>query len=376
MGVTPILVVAGDTSGDLYGAQLMKSIRKRKENVSFFGIGGHCMAEEGLELVVHLKELSVVGIWEALFKLPLAFRAWAKLRKAIDDRKPPLAILIDFPGFNLAIAPRLKDRGIKVLYYVSPQLWAWWPSRAKRLKGSVDKLAVILPFEEDFFKRYGIEAQFVGHPQWEVIEKAPQRIEARRTLGLGEDEVVIGFFPGSRQGELLRHLDLMAGTLKLLRKALSPLRSLLALAPGLQEYGSLATAKGFEVFYNRALEVLSASDLVIAASGTITLQAALLGTPMVVVYKVHPLSYFLGKMLVKVPFISLPNLLLGEKVVPEFIQKETTPQRVAEEAIRLLKDSDYRTQVLNCFQRLRGLLPKGASDRVAEMALMLLEVET
>lgn len=374
MGVIPILVVAGDASGDLYGAQLMKSIRKIRGAVSFFGIGGNRMLEEGFELVVHLKELSVVGIWEAVTKLPIALKAWRKLKRAVEVRKPPLAILIDFPGFNLSIAPRLKSRGIKVLYYVSPQLWAWWSNRAKRLRNSVDKLAVILPFEESFFQRYGIEAQFVGHPQWEVIERAPHRIEARRALGLEEDEIAIGFFPGSRQGELLRHLDLMEGTLRFLRKDFSPIRPLLALAPGLGESFPLATTKGFEVFYDRSLEVLSASDLVIVASGTITLQAALLGIPMVVIYRIHPFSYFWGKRLVKVPFISLPNLLLGEKVVPELIQGEATPKRIAEEALRLLKDSAYRTRVLYHFQRLKELLPKGASDRVARMALELLGV--
>jgi len=376
MGLTPILVVAGDASGDLYGAQLLKSIRKMKKEVSFFGIGGNQMVEEGLELIVHLKELSVVGLWEALTKVPLAIKAWLKLKKALEERKPPLAILIDFPGFNLSIAPRLKKRGVKVLYYVSPQLWAWWPSRAKRLKESVDALAVVLPFEESFFNRYGIKAHFVGHPQWEVLERAPHRTEARRTLGLREDEVVIGFFPGSRKGEFLRHLDLMGETLELLRETLPSLRPLLALAPGLEELRPMARAKGFEVLYDKAIEVLSASDLAIAASGTITLQAALLGVPMVVVYKVHFLSYFLGKRLVKVPYISLPNLLLGEQVVPELVQKEANPQRIAEEALRLLRDHTYREQALGGFQKLRGLLPKGASERVAKMALGLLEAGT
>ena len=364
-------MVAGEPSGDTYGAQVIHRLRERDPELYFFGIGGREMERAGVKLLGRCEEMAVVGIVEAVGKLPKVIKVWRRLKRAIELLKPKLSILIDYPGFNLRLARELKGRGVPVLYYVSPQLWAWWPQRAKEFRKGIDQLAVILPFEVDFFRRYGIEATFVGHPQREVIKEAPSRGEARRLLGVQPGERVIGLFPGSREGELKRHIGPMVGAVKILREQVPGLRFFLALASGLEP--PRLDPVGIEVLQGEALKVMAASDLLLAASGTVTLQGALMGIPMVVIYRVNPLSYWLGKRIVRVSFISLPNLLLGEGLLPELIQQDVSPWRIATEAKGLLLDRERRERIREGFRRIRELLPEGAPDRVADMAIKLME---
>ncbi len=366
-----ILIVAGEASGDLYGAQLVFFLKEKHPEFDFFGIGGPELRKAGLRSLCRMEELSVVGLFEVFPKIPKLWRALRLIEKEIKTLQVNLSILIDFPGFNLHLAKKLKKWGIPILYYVSPQIWAWWPSRAKKLKGYVDRLAVILPFEDEFFKKYGIEAHFVGHPQREIIEKAPSAEEARISLGITSEEKVIGLFPGSRKGEVKRHLKVMVETVKLLKREFSNLKALLALVPGLSD-DFFEIKEGIKIIKNDPLRVMAASDLVIAASGTVTLQGALMGKRMVVIYKVNPLSYFFAKALVKVPFIALPNLLLGKLVFPELIQREATPSQLAEVAKNLLLDENKKGEMEFVSERLRELLPRGAPERVAQIALELM----
>lgn len=364
-----ILIVAGEASGDTYGAQVVRCLKERDPELSFFGIGGRELEAEGVEILWPCHSLAVVGLMEVLGKLPLVYKAWRAIMDRMRTSRPHLAILIDFPGFNLRLARKLKEMGIPVLYYVAPQVWAWWPQRATALARVVDKLAVILPFEGDFFKGYGIEATFVGHPQREVLKKAPSKDEARALLGLREGEMAIGVFPGSRKGEMERHFGPMVAACRILKGRYPHLRFFLALVPGL---GLPGDPDPLEPFEGGALEVLAASDLMIAASGTVTLQGALMGVPMVVVYKVNPLSFSLGKRLVKVPYIALPNLLLGYPVVPELLQGEATPERIAREVTAIIEDEEKQKRMREGFRMILELLPEGAPARVAEMALQMI----
>jgi len=366
-----ILIVVGEASGDLYGAQLVSFLREKHPQLDFFGIGGPELRKVGLRSLFKMEELSVVGLFEVFPKIPKLWKALRLIEKEIKNLQVNLSILIDFPGFNLHLAKKLKKWGIPVLYYVSPQIWAWRPSRAKRLKEYVDSLAVILPFEVEFFKKYGIEAHFVGHPQREIIEKAPSPEEARISLGITSEEKVIGLFPGSRKGEIKKHLKVMVETVKLLKREHSNLKPLLALAPGLSD-DFFEIKEEIKVIKNDPLRVMAASDLLIAASGTVTLQGALMGKRMVVIYKVNPLSYFFAKAFVKVPFIALPNLLLGKMVFPELIQREANPSKLAEVAKNLLLEENKKGELESVSERLKELLPSGAPERVAKIALELM----
>jgi len=366
-----ILIVAGEASGDLYGAQLVSFLKEKHPEMDFFGIGGPELRKAGLRSLFKMEELSVVGLFEAFSKIPKLWKALRSIEREINRLPVHLSILIDFPGFNLYLAKKLKKWGIPVLYYVSPQIWAWWSSRAKRLKECVDRLAVILPFEVEFFKNYGIEALFVGHPQREIIEKAPSREEARTSLGIDSDQKVIGLFPGSRRGEVKRHLKVMVKTVELLRRDFPDLKALLALAPGLSDE-LFQVEREIKVIKNDPLRVMAASDLLIVASGTVTLQGALMGKRMMVIYKVNALSYFLAKALVKVSFIALPNLLLGRMVFPELIQREANPFKLAEVAKNMLLDENKEEELIFVSRRLKELLPSGAPERVAKIALELM----
>lgn len=366
----PVLIVAGEASGDIYAAQVVRSLREKDPSLYFFGIGGKGLEGEGTEILFPCESLAVVGLMEVLGRLPAVLKAWKVLMEAVRTLRPRLAILVDFPGFNLRLARRLKGMGVPVLYYVSPQVWAWWPQRARTLAQVVDRLAVILPFEVDFFRAHGIEATFVGHPQREVVKGAPSREEARGLLGVEEGQRVIGIFPGSRQGEVKRLWGVMVEACRILKGDHPDLRFFAALAPGVR----IPRGGGWPVepVPEGALTVMAASDAMVAASGTVTLQGALMGVPMVVVYRVNPLSFLIGKRLVKVPYISLPNLLLGKPLVPELIQGDATPERIALEAGVLLEDEGRRREMAEGFSRIRELLPEGAPHRVAQMALEML----
>ena len=364
-------MVAGEASGDLYGARLALALRERAPGIHLYGIGGREMERAGVELLWRCEELAVVGIVEAMTKLPQVVRAYRTLRASLADR-PSLAILIDYPGFNLPLAKALKKRGIPVLYYVSPQVWAWRPGRARKMGKRVDRLAVILPFEVEFFKRYGIEATFVGHPLQEVLAEVPRREEARRRLGLREDERVVAILPGSRPTEVKKLLTPMVEASEILRRGMTDLRFLLALAPSLKREVLPPLEPWVEIVEGRPLEVMASSDVMMVASGTATLQGALLGIPMVILYRVNPISYLLGRLLVRVEHIGLPNLLRGRRVVPELIQGEVKPERIAEEVKRLLLDREAREGMRREFEEIGLALEGDASQRVAELAMELM----
>jgi len=366
-----IMIIAGETSGDIHGAKLVSAIRKRNNGLFFCGIGGRALGEAGVKLLMDASEIAVVGITEVFSKIPNILKGLRVAKKALKTLHPDLLILIDFPDFNLHLASSAKKLGIPVLYYISPQIWAWRPGRVKRIGELVDHLAVILPFEEDFYRGHKIPVTFVGHPLLDNHASPQNKTLNRHT----KDNPVIGFLPGSRDGEIARHLPIMINSARILHRKIDNVKFLISLAPEVKRtyvegiIKKSKTAFAFELVADRSEKVFERSNLVVAASGTVTLEAAISGTPMVIIYKVSPISYWVGRAMIQVKHIGLVNLIAGRKIVPELLQKAASPTRISDTVLEMLRDpSDLeriRLELLNIRDLLGG---PGASERVADIA--------
>jgi lipid-A-disaccharide synthase len=375
-----MLLVAGEASGDLHGARLLSELRELLPELRVFGLGGRGLREAGMEAVADFSRVSVVGIAEVLRVLPRARRIFRQLLEEADRRKPAVAVLIDFPEFNLRLARQLKERGTPVIYYVSPQIWAWRRGRLKIVSEAVDKMLVLFPFETDFY-RGRVDVQHVGHP---LVDEVPQLSQAwdpgKEPTGQPGDEYRVALLPGSRSSEIMRLLPVLLETAGQLAQRL-PVTFSLIQAPSVAESaieGQLARSDvEIRVVREDRFEAIAGCHLAICASGTATLEVGLLRTPMVVVYRVGGGSYLLGRLLVRVPFISLVNLVLGARVVPELIQREVKADRIAAEALRLLQNSDAREEMRKELGRLRTALgSEGASRRAALQVSRFLTGET
>lgn len=370
--MTPsILMVAGEASADQHGAKVLSKLRAVRSDVQVFGIGGESMREAGLTPIARAEDISVAGLTEVLFALPRIYRIMGQLTAAAAERRPAAAVLLDLPDFNLRLAARLRKLGIPVIYYISPQVWAWRPKRVEAIKRLVDKMLVILPFEEDFYRQHGVDAEFVGHPLVEDLPAPTAPNQARTASGLVPTSgPVVALLPGSRAKEVSRHLPLMLQGLAELRQSVPELRALLPVASTIErsQIDALVTASGesVTVLDGRASEALQAADVALVCSGTATLQTALLERPMVVVYRVSWLTFQILRRLVRVAHIALVNLIAGHKLVPELVQGEFTALNVAEELRRLLLDAEHHKKVKQQLHRMRDQLgSQGAADRVA-----------
>jgi len=373
-----IVIVAGEASGDLHAADVVKELLRRAPQLAIEGIGGDRMREVGVRLHAHASDLAVVGVAEVAVRLPALVRAYRTMVRLLSARRPNLLILVDFPDFNLLLARRAHRLGIPVLYFISPQVWAWRRGRIRSIARLVRRLVVIFPFEEGFYRRWGVEALYVGHPLLDRLSPPPSKEASRRRLGLEQAACVVGLLPGSRIGEITRHLPLLLEATGQLMTNREGLRVIIAAAEGipLDLIGSYLkqSPNSAKVVQGRAHEVIAASDLVLAASGTATLEAAVIGTPMVVVYRLAFPSWLLARILIRVPFVAMPNVVAGQEIVPELIQFQATPDRIAATARRLL-DSPEASRVMR--GRLRELRdrfgPPGAAGRTADVILDLLQ---
>jgi len=369
------MIIAGEASGDLHGAKLVEAMKERNPSLHFFGIGGSALRHEGVDLLLDAAELSVVGITEVISKIPAILFGLKTARRALVKLRPHLLILIDFPDFNLHVAAFAKRVGIPVLYYISPQIWAWRQGRARKIARLIDHMAVILPFEEAFFKNHNVPVSFVGHPLMDQVCNAGAVDQFDHPV---KGFLTVGLVPGSRGGEVMRHLPVMIGAARLIAERFKAVRFLVSLAASvdrgmverlIQEYGANLD---IELVADGVENVFSRSHANIVASGTVTLQAAICGAPMVVIYSVSPLSYRLGKALIKVPWISLVNLIAEKPVVRELIQHEANPVQITEEVCRMLEHPDVIDDMKRDFGEIcRRLGGSGASVRVAEIALGL-----
>jgi lipid-A-disaccharide synthase len=367
-----IMIIAGEASGDLHGANLVKAIQAREPSISFFGVGGTALKGAGVTIRVQSEELSVVGLSEVFSKIGKILKALSLLKKDLKTLRPDLLILIDFPDFNLRLAAAAKKLNIPVMYYISPQVWAWRTGRVKKIRRLVDEMVVILPFEADFYKEHDIPVTFVGHPLLDNI--SPD--DFNNTLNK-EGPPIIGLLPGSRSEEVARLLPVMIEAAGIISEEVREVKFIIPVAPSLNKdkaekmlQGSMAD---ISIAQGNVYEVLKSAVLVISASGTATLEAAIFGTPMLIVYKVSPLSYWLGTKLIRVKYAGLANLIAGEEIVPELIQEKASPENIAEHALRLLRDKKARAEMQQQLNAIRKELgDPGASDMAAKVALRML----
>jgi lipid-A-disaccharide synthase len=365
-----LLISAGEASGDLHGARLLEALRRLRPDLSAFGMGGERLEAAGLDRVVPSESLSVVGIFEVFEKLPALRRALARMTDAARKRAPDLAVLIDFPDFHGLLARRLRRENVPIVYYVSPQVWAWRPGRARTIARMARRIVTLFPFETEIYRRLGADAVCAGHPVADDVrealatETAPPRMREHRLVLL----------PGSRVAEVRRHWLPMRETAERLGRRFD-LEVAVVRAPGLpEELFPGAAEQGVALVDTARHAMIASADLAIVASGTATLETALCGTPMIVVYRTSAASYAIGKRLVKVPWISLVNIVAGEAVVPELIQEQFHPDRLEREVAALLGSPEACVRMQLALARVsRSLGPPGASERAAHAVLDVLE---
>jgi lipid-A-disaccharide synthase len=379
--MTKLLISAGESSGDQRAAALLLALRKQLPELRAFGMGGTALRGAGCRVDVDNSQLDVMGLIEPLFKLPDIFRTMKKLVTLAESEKPDAALLCDYPGFNLRLAARLKARGIRVIYYVSPQVWAWAPGRIKRIAGLVDKMLVLFPFEVELYKQAGLDVEFVGHPLAdELPADYPERgRRLRAELGIADDQELLALLPGSRPMELEKHLAVFAAAaarVKAQRPTVQPVIAVTARTDTVSIANAAAKASGLDipVVAGRSREITAASELALVVSGTATLETALLGRPMLVCYRTKLLNYLIGRLLVTIPCLSLANVIAGRPVVPELWQFEVNPGRVADAALAMLEDDVARARIGAELETLRRKLGvHGASRRAAEAVKHVLE---
>ena len=367
-----LLISCGEPSGELYGSELVRHLRPELPGLDVFGLGGDRLEAEGAALVAHVRELAVVGLLEVVRHLRRFRQVFRGVLREVDRRRPDLAVLVDYPDFNFRLAAALHRRGIPVVYYVSPQVWAWRPGRLRAMRTWVRHAMVIFPFEEAVYRDAGIPVTFVGHPLVDLVQPAADRRSFLEGAGLDPARPVVGLLPGSRPQEVAHNLPPLEGAVAILARRRPDLQFLLAVAPSLDGGGLERRLRSSPVRLvpNAAHAVLGASTVAVVASGTATVEAALLGTPMVVVYRLSPLTYALGRPFVKVSRFAMVNLIAGRSVVPEIIQGDFTPARVAAETTRLLDDDGSRDEMRAGLADVRRLLgAPGASRRAARIIL-------
>lgn len=371
---TKVMIVAGEASGDLHGSLLVREMLNINPALEFHGIGGKKMKQAGVQLLADAADIGVVGVTEAIAKLGTFIEIISGIKKSMDRLKPSLMVLIDFPDFNLNIvAKAAKKRGIPVFYYISPQVWAWRKGRVKQIKKLVDRMAVILPFEVDFYASYGFRAQYVGHPLVDKVKSSFTPAQARREFGLSETQTTIGLLPGSRSAEVRRLLPEMIKAARIISSRIPGAQYIVPLADTLKHEsvsGAISRAGiDAKIFSGRTYDVLAACDLAIVTSGTATLEAALLAVPMVIVYKMSILSALIGKLIINPEYIGLANIIAGKSVVPELIQLNATGPRIATEALAILLNRDKKLKMI---QELKSIGEKlgepGAAPRAAQIA--------
>jgi lipid-A-disaccharide synthase len=375
--MTSVLIVAGESSGDLHAAGLVRAFKGLDPSVRFFGTGGPALEGEGVELLASIKDLALVGVFEIISSLPRVKRIFNHIVEECEARRPAAAVLVDSPDFNLRLAKALKKRGIPVLYYISPTVWAWRRDRLKTIKANVDKMLLIFPFETKIYREADIPAAYVGHPLIEKINVELGREAFARKFGLDPERRIITLLPGSRRSELSFHVPVLAEAAARIRDIFGA-QLVLVLAEGLEEdfLRSLLPAGGLDgltVIRTRGYEAMASSDLVLSSCGTATLEAALLGTPLVSFYRISPLTYFFGRPFVRAQHYCIVNILAGETVVSELIQGRFTADNLIAETRRLLDSGNERARMKTAFAQIRSKLgeKKASTNAARELAALL-----
>jgi lipid-A-disaccharide synthase len=371
-----ILISAGEASGDMYAARLARAVHERT-GAHLFGLGGQRMREAGVELVADYSEVSVMGLSEVLHKLPAALKILRRLQREAAQRKPALAILVDAPGMNFPLARRLHPQSVPLIYFISPQVWAWRSGRVKAIRRMIDLMLVIFPFEEDFYRRERVPVKFVGHPLVDTVHATETRDAFAARHGLDVQHPIVAVLPGSRKSELAHNLPVITEACARLARN-PPVQFVLAAAPGVKDSALAALARelkaGLTIVRDETYNALAAADCAIVSSGTATVEAALLGTPMVVVYRVSAATALIARRLVHTPFIAMVNLIMGRRVVPELIQDDFTADALESEVRGLLAVPEARERMRRDLFDVRTRLGPGhAIERAADAIAQILD---
>jgi lipid-A-disaccharide synthase len=371
-----IMLVVGEASGDAYGAQLVEALHRCDAALKIYGVAGEQLQRTRFETLFSVAKLTGMGLVELVGNLGNLWRAYALLKEALQQRRPNLLVLIDFPDFNLRLAKLAKSLQIPVLYYVSPQIWAWRKGRVRQIARWVDHMAVIFPFEAAFYERHGVKATFVGHPLLETVRAGGDRAATVSKMGLDPAKPAVAILPGSRHGEVSRHLPVMRDAAVRLAEERG-IQFFCVCASTIDAAEVAATLEHptirVPVVTSDRYEAIHAADLVWAASGTATLETALLGRPMIIVYRVSWLTFMIARWLVRVDHIGMVNLIAGERLVPELVQNDVNAARIAAESRILLDDAQLRCGITAKLAKLRERLGRpGAADRVADLALSMI----
>lgn len=368
--MSKLMIIAGETSGDLHGGQLVRELKALDPGLEIFGIGGDRMRAGGMELFYHVSELSFMGLAEVIGHLPFIRSVTKKLEDELYARKPDAVVLIDYPGFNLRFARKVKKAGIPVVYFISPKVWAWGRGRVRKIRKLVDKMLCILPFEEEFYRGRRVNARYVGNPLMDAVKTAQNREQFYKNNGMDQKRHLVGLLPGSRKQEIETILPVMLQTAVMLKEKDPALQFALGLAPGMdrERIEDMIAVSGLDavLIEGPAYDLMAHSRLLLVASGTATLEAGIAGTPMIIIYKTSALTYFIGRRLIKVPDIGLVNLVAGKRVVPEFLQGEARPGAIFLMAQVLLAEGRPRQVVMAELAKIRDILGEpGAAKRAA-----------
>jgi len=369
-----IFLVAGEASGDLHAAHLVAEIRRLAPDTRFSGVGGTKMCENGVELYEDLTRLAVIGFTEVIKHYADIKRIFQLIIAKVKETRPDAVVLVDYPGFNLRLAPELKKLGVKVIYYISPQVWAWKENRVEKIRAFTDRMLVLFEFEQKLYRRHGIEVDFVGHPLLDTVQTTATAAETRKALRIDPNNLTFGLLPGSRRKEIDSLLPTMLEAAALLAKKFPAAQFLLVKAPTitseiLQPHLSRASVP-VRITATNTYDAIAACDLCMVASGTATLETAILGKPMVVVYKTSLITWLLARLLVKIPYIGLVNVVAEKKIVPECVQFDATAEKISGELIKIADDKTLWQDIQQELQKVKSALGHpGASRRAAEIIL-------
>ncbi len=372
-----ILLVAGEVSGDLHGSHLMEALQRIDPEVQFFGVGGEGLEKRGMKVLYPAHSLSVVGITEVFVKLRTILKALGGLKRSLESEKPDLVILIDFPEFNLRLAKMAHRRGIPVVYYISPQIWAWRPQRIKLIARVVKKMIVLFPFEVPLYESAGVDVEWVGHPLLDIVKPTLSKEKAFGEFGLDPNRRTVGLLPGSRIHEIERLFPPLLAAADLLHKEIPDLQFVVPLAPGISRTTLSSQMKEFsfpvQLVEGLPYDVMNLCELLIMSSGTATLEGAILGKPMIIIYKVSLPSYWVGRALIRVDHIGLVNLVAEEEIAPELIQNDVNPEKISDEASRILRDPILSRKMAESMDKVRQKLGEpGAAQRAASIVYSIL----
>lgn len=369
-----VYISAGEASGDLLASQLAAAMLKKNPSLKLIGMGSSLMQQAGVDVLINSDELAVTGLWEPIRHLPKIYRAYQKIKKILREQKPQLIILVDYPGFNLRLAKYAKKIGIKVLFYVSPQIWAWRYGRINHIRRYIDHMAVLFKFEEAIYKKENVPVSFVGHPLADSVKPTLTKMAALTQFGLDANKPIIAIMPGSRRNEIAYLMPILKKAVALIKQQKPNAQFVLPLAKTISK-DTLAAflPDDVKVIENHTYDVISVADVSITASGTATLEVGLLGTPLTIIYAASPISAWVAKRVIKLPHIGLCNIVLGKTAARELLQEAATPENICQETLRLLDDPNYREQLISELRKIPTLLGStNNAEKAADCALQLI----